>query len=87
MQYDYLELEEVLEAFGLAMGCSIHPFRDGNKRTAVAALRAFLFINGHTHVLGEDELFDLTVKVADSQYSVNGVEAILRSAIIPDDGM
>ena len=68
--------------FGIAAN---HPFRDGNKRTAVAVLRTFLFINAQTHTLSEDALFDLAIKVADGQSSVPEVEAVLRPAMIPDD--
>ena len=36
-----------------------HPFIDGNKRTALLAMRAFLFLNGHQ--LTPDEIETVTV--------------------------
>lgn len=69
--------------WGIAAG---HPFRDGNKRTAVAILRSFLFINGHTHALSEDALFDLALKIADARCNVEEIEAVLRPVIVPDNG-
>ena len=42
--------------FGIARN---HPFIDGNKRTALLAMRAFLFLNGHQ--LTPDEIETVTV--------------------------
>ncbi len=39
-------------AFGLAKN---HPFVDGNKRVALAAIDVFLQLNGHELVVGEPE--------------------------------
>jgi death-on-curing protein len=41
-----------------------HPFLDGNKRTALAAALAFLWLNDWRLNAGEDELTELVIGVA-----------------------
>jgi len=41
-----------------------HPFVDGNKRAALAAALAFLWLNAHRLEAGEDELTQLVMKMA-----------------------
>jgi len=41
-----------------------HPFLDGNKRTALAAALAFLWLNGRRLEAGEDELTQLVTGTA-----------------------
>lgn len=41
-----------------------HPFVDGNKRAALAAALAFIWLNDHRLEAGDDELFDLVMGVA-----------------------
>ncbi len=64
--------------WGMAAG---HPFRDGNKRTAVVPLRAFLDVNGYELDLSEDERFELAVAVAGDRWDVRHVEAVLRKGV------
>ena len=47
--------------------CSNHPFVDGNKRVAVAAAEVFLLLNRHELVAGDDQIEDLTLKVASGE--------------------
>lgn len=61
---------------------SNHPFRDGNKRTAVVLLYAFLRANDHDLTLTDDELFQMAVAVADARWSVGQVDEQIRSALI-----
>jgi len=50
--------------FGLAKN---HPFVDGNKRTALLAARAFLFVNGYLlEPTGEDEVLTMVAVAEDS---------------------
>jgi death on curing protein len=44
--------------------CQAHAFVDGNKRTAVFAMLAFLELNGLALHTSDDELFQLVVSVA-----------------------
>lgn len=46
-----------------------HPFVDGNKRIALAASLAFLWINGQRVEAQEDDLVDLVLGVADGSVS------------------
>jgi len=42
----------------------LHPFIDGNKRTALEATKAFLEFNGQELQAGEDESFDTLISIA-----------------------
>lgn len=61
---------------------SNHPFRDGNKRTAVVLLYAFLRTNDGDLALSDDELFSLAMTVAAGSFSVEQVDAVIRPALI-----
>lgn len=66
----------------------IHPFVDGNKRTALAACLAFLWLNDHELEAGEDELTDLVVGVAAGRVSKAQVAVFLeeRAAQLDEPG-
>ncbi len=52
----YEDADVVRQAATLFWGLAAHhPFRDGNKRTAVVLLRAFLDLNGYELDLSEDD--------------------------------
>jgi len=55
-----------------------HPFLDGNKRTALAASLAFLWLNDHELEAGEDELTELVVGVAAGRVSKAQVAVFLQ---------
>lgn len=62
--------------FGLAKD---HPFRDGNKRTAVHAMLVYLSING-IHIDYEDkDLENAIISVAAGQLDSNGLADWIRS--------
>ncbi len=46
-----------------------HAFSDGNKRTAVLAALTFLELNGLSPTIGQDELFELALEVAQGNLS------------------
>ena len=52
--------------YGLAKN---HPFRDGNKRSAVHSMLVFLYINGIELQYTQLELEEMIIAVADSQMS------------------
>lgn len=60
---------------------SNHAFRDGNKRTAVVMLRAFLNLNGYDLDLSDDARFELALAVADGRIGVDEVDTRLRPAV------
>lgn len=49
--------------------CKNHPFIDGNKRAALAAAEVFLILNGRTLDATDDELYELTIGVAEGRIS------------------
>jgi death-on-curing protein len=53
-------------------------FIDGNKRTALLATRAFLFLNGYALEPGEEDEVLTMVAVADDSLSESGLAAWLR---------
>lgn len=63
-----------------------HPFLDGNKRTALAACLAFLWLNDHQLEAGEDELTELVLGVAAGQVSKAQVAVFLESHAVPTTG-
>ena len=80
----YEDADIVRQAATLFWGiASNHAFRDGNKRTAVVMLRAFLNLNGYDLDLSDDARFDLALAVAGERVGVDEVEARLRSAVAP----
>jgi len=80
----YEEADIVRQAATLFWGiASNHAFQDGNKRTAVVMLRAFLNLNDHDLLLSDDERFDLALGVASAHISVDEVETRLRPAVVP----
>lgn len=64
-------------AFHLAQN---HPFVDGNKRIALAAMLVFLELNGHPLHVDPAELYAVMVAVAEGRLSKPGLAAWLRDA-------
>jgi len=60
--------------FGIAKN---HAFNDGNKRTALLATRAFLFLNGHALEPRQDDEVATLVAVADGSLDAARLEAWL----------
>ena len=79
----YEDADIVRQAATLFWGMtSNHAFKDGNKRTAVVMLRAFLNLNDHDLELSDDARFELVLAVADGHISVDEVETRLRPAVV-----
>lgn len=55
-----------------------HPFVDGNKRTAVLAMRIFYNLNGWDLHAEQGELVALAVDVAEGQIDVEGIAAVTK---------
>ena len=55
-----------------------HPFIDGNKRTALLATRAFLFLNGYALEPSEQDEVATMVAIADGSLEESGVAAWLK---------
>ena len=59
--------------------CQNHPFLDGNKRTALAACLAFLWLNDHEVIADPDELTELVLGVARGEVAKADIAVFLRS--------
>ena len=59
--------------------CSNHPFLDGNKRTALAASLAFLWLNDLDVATDPDEIADLVLGVADGRVGKAQVAVYLEN--------
>lgn len=57
---------------------SNHPFVDGNKRVAYAAMDVFLRINGMTLTLSDDDVFNLVMRAASGQAEKEEIAQIVR---------
>ena len=61
-----------------------HALVDGNKRLGLAALVAFLGVNGRRLTLTNDEAYDLVIAVAEGELdSVAQISEVLRAATEP----
>lgn len=60
-----------------------HPFLDGNKRVAAAAMFLFLYINDLELDCTEDELVDLTLGVASSKVTKAEIAVFLGTHVKP----
>ena len=62
----------------------IHPFVDGNKRTAIAAAALFLRLNGYSLMVENDEMVRFTLACAQSQVILEEISAWLqRFSVLP----
>ncbi len=57
--------------------CQNHPFIDGNKRVAFVSMLVFLDLNGETIDYDEEELEDLTLRVAGGKMKKEGITNFL----------
>jgi death-on-curing protein len=67
-------------AFGIAKN---HPFRDGNKRTALAACLTFLALNEFDVATTRAELLDMVLALATDRMTEAGFAAWLRQVMTP----
>lgn len=63
--------------------CKNHPFFDGNKRTALLAARAFLFLNGQVFEPRETDEVETMVAVATGEIDEAGLAAWFRAYSTP----
>jgi death-on-curing protein len=65
-EYFHSDLYEMAAAYLFHLANN-HPFLDGNKRTALAAALAFLWLNDRRLEASDDELTELVVGIAASR--------------------
>lgn len=63
--------------------CQNHPFLDGNKRTALAASLAFLWLNDQEVIADPDDLTELVLGVARGEAAKADVAVFLRAHCRP----
>ncbi len=80
--YFHASLAEMAAAY-LFHVAKNHPFIDGNKRTALAAALAFLWVNDHEVEADEDELTELTMGVAAGRVGKAEASVSLQAHIRP----
>jgi death-on-curing protein len=73
--HDSLDEQAAAYLFSLVKN---HPFVDGNKRTGLVAMLAFLGLNGRRLVAADDELTDLVLGVAAGRMSKADVAVFVR---------
>jgi death-on-curing protein len=64
--YLHVDFAEMAAAYGFHLAQN-HPFLDGNKRIALAAMLVFLEINGHPLHVGQEELYAVMLGVAEGR--------------------
>jgi death-on-curing protein len=57
---------------------TLHPFIDGNKRTAYVATETFLRSNGYRIVAKKEEGVEITLKIANSNMSIKDITSWLE---------
>jgi len=80
------DLHPTVTAKAAALGFSLamnHPFVDGNKRVAHAAMEVFLLLNGVELIAGVDEQERLMLDLADGQVPREELAAWLEKHIRP----
>lgn len=59
-----------------------HPFIDGNKRTAFAAMDSFLRLNGYSLNLTDEQVYNLVMQVAQGNMNKEELAAFLKEVIV-----
>ncbi|WP_223257472.1 type II toxin-antitoxin system death-on-curing family toxin [Phormidesmis priestleyi] len=58
-----------------------HPFIDGNKRTACAAMEAFLELNDYELTLSDEEEYQLVIEVAQGNMTKDEISTFLERCV------
>ncbi|MEA5595578.1 type II toxin-antitoxin system death-on-curing family toxin [Rivularia sp. UHCC 0363] len=61
-----------------------HPFIDGNKRTAFAVMDTFLRLNGYDLNMGNEEIYNLVMQVAQGNMNKAEIANYLEQNVIKD---
>lgn len=80
--YLHGELEEMAAAYAVHLARN-HPFVDGNKRVALAAMLIFLELNGRPLHVEREELYAVMMAVAEGRLSKRGLVSWLRDRLPP----
>ncbi len=58
---------------------SIHPFQDGNKRTAAVVCETFLLLNGYELTATEEEAYKIFLSLAEGDFSAEQMAEWIRN--------
>ncbi len=61
----------------------MHPFLNGNKRTAFELTRIFLEANGYRLKSGVQEAFEFVLEISSGKLSMNNIESWIQKRLIP----
>jgi death-on-curing protein len=84
LAYGSPSLSELAAAYGFGLARN-HPFFDGNKRTALAAVAVFLDVNGYELVALQTEAVTTILRLAAGELSEAGLAAWIAASIQPFD--
>jgi len=59
-----------------------HPFIDGNKRTAFAAMDTFLRLNGYLLTLSDQQIYDMVLQVVSGHLDKQALSQFLAAAVV-----
>ena len=79
------DLASLAAAYGFGI-CKNHPFVDGNKRTALMAMYAFLEVNGFELDAPEPEAVQVMLGVADGSVDEDALAGWIRRRLRPWEG-
>jgi death-on-curing protein len=80
-QFLHASIHEQAAAYLYHMAMN-HPFIDGNKRTAYAAMDTFLRVNGYTLNLTDEESYALVLDVANGRMDKTALAMRLEECVI-----
>jgi len=80
-QYLHKNLYEMAAAYAYHI-IRNHPFLDGNKRTGILLALIFLKINGISKKFKQNELYELSIKIATSKISKKEIAQFFREKTV-----
>lgn len=76
--YVHTDIYHMAAAYALSI-IKNHPFLDGNKRTGLAAALLFLDFNDITLETSQEELYDMTMQIAESKISEEKIASFFKN--------
>ena len=62
---------------------NMHPFLDGNKRTAYVSMKTFMEMNGkHIKLISKEEMEKLIYQIANNKYNLSKVKKLIKEMLI-----
>ena len=80
-EYVHKDIFHMAAAYGFHL-CQNHPFYDGNKRTALAAMYTFLYVNGYKLMADKKSLYAIMIDLASGKITKDELREFLESESI-----